>query len=258
MAFETILVEKDGWVSSLTLARPSSGNAINERMAFELGDASDQLSRDDDVRVVIVTGQGDAFCRGADASTPQDRVEASALEALRSLKVADRIAAMEKPVIAALNGDAMDQGLELALACDIRIAAAHARFGLTQVKSGLIPWDGGTQRLPRLVGRGRAMELILTSRTLDAQEAVGMGLVNEMVQADKVLSRAREVALLIAGHGPIAARYLKEAVLKGLDLALEQGLRLEADLSVVLQSTADRAEGIRSFLERRPPRYRGQ
>ena len=256
MSRESVFVEIDGRVATVTLDRASSGNAVSEQMAFELRDACDRLDRDDEVWVAVITGKGDAFCRGSEPPSlgPGD----DTLGKLSTLRVAARVAALEKPVIAALNGDAMDQGLELALACDIRIAPSGARLGLTQVKRGVMPWDGGTQRLPRLVGRSRAMEMVLTSRVLESQEALEAGMVNEVVEPDQVLPRAIEIAAKIAGHGPIAARYLKEAVLKGADMTLEQGLRLEADLNFILQSTADRAEGIRSFLERRHPDYRGE
>ena len=158
----------------------------------------------------------------------------------------------------ALNGDALGQGLELALACDIRVASETSRFGLTQVEEGSLPWDGGTQRLPRLVGRGSALEMILTSRILTAKEAMDIGLVNEIAAHDQVPVRAQQIAATIACHGPIATRYLKEAVTQGMDMTLEQGLRLEADLNITLQSTSDRAEGIRSFLDRRTPEYTGE
>ena len=253
-----VRVETADRIATITLNRPSLGNAIDERMAFELSDACDQLVQDDDVWVVIVTGSGDAFCRGTELSAAKGEGQRSLLESLSWLKVAGRLAAIDRPVIAALNGEAIDQGLELALACDIRIASSDARFGLTQVKDGLMPWDGGTQRLPRLVGRGRGVEMILNCRTVNAEEALAMGLVAQVVEPGQVLRSAQEMASAIAGHGPVAARYLKEAVVKGMDMALDQGLRLEADLNVILQSTADRAEGIRSFLERRAPRFRGK
>lgn len=258
MPFQAIRLEIENRIATLTLTRASSGNAIDERLAFELRDACAQLRQDDDVWVVVLTGEGEAFCRGAEPSTPTDQ-NGSVLDTLRSLKVSESVAAIEKPVIAALNGDAIDQGLELALACDIRIASEQASFGLTHVEHGLMPWDGGTQRLPRLIGRGAATEMILTSRIVDAQEALDIGLVNEITEPGRVLEQAQQTASTIAGHGPIAARYLKELVLKGLDMTLEQGLRLEADLNFILQSTADRAEGIGSFLERRgPPQFRGE
>ena len=258
MAFQTIRLEIENRIATLTLTRASSGNSIDESLASELREACAQLRQDDDVWVVVLTGEGDAFCRGADLSTFTDQ-NGSVLDNLRSLKVSESVAAIEKPVIAALNGDAIDQGLELALACDMRIASEQASFGLTHVEHGLMPWDGGTQRLPRLIGRGAATEMILTSRIMDAQEALDIGLVNEIAEPDRVLEQARQTASTIAGHGPIAARYLKELVLKGLDMTLEQGLRLEADLNFILQSTSDRAEGIGSFLERRgTPQFRGQ
>ena len=257
MPDKTVLVEKtDRRIATVTLDRASTGNAVDQRMAIELGDACEQLDQDGDIWVVVITGVGDAFCLGSDPSVIQMAQDEA--ESLLSLRVAGRIAAMEKPVIAALNGDAIGQGLELALACEIRIASSEARFGLTQVNDGLMPWDGGTQRLPRLVGCGRAMEMILTSRMVDAGEALEIGLVNEVEEPGQVVQRAQEMASTIAGQGPIAARYIKEAVLKGQEMTLEQGLRLEADLNIILQSTADRAEGIRSFLEKRRPQYRGE
>lgn len=162
------------------------------------------------------------------------------------------------PVIVAVNGDAIDHGLELALAGDLRIAAANAKLGLTDLVQGSFPWDGGTQRLPRLVGPAWAQDLILTSRVIDAAQALALGLVNRVVAEDELMAEARNLAGLVARGGPIAARYAKEAVLKGMGLSLEQGLRLEADLNIILQSTADRAEGLQSFLQRRNARFRGQ
>ena len=256
MYLSTVRVATDHRIATVTLDSASSGNEVTERVALELRDVCDHLDQDDDVAVVILTGEGEVFCRGTGPHRPQESVGPP--EALRLLKVAGRIAAIKKPVIAAINGDAIGQGLELALGCDIRIASGRARLGMTQVKDGLMPWDGGTQRLPRLIGRGRAIEMVLTSRVVDAEEARDMGLVSQVVEPDQVLTRAQELASTIASHGPIAARYLKEAVVKGMDMSLEQGLRLEADLNLILQSTADRAEGISSFLERRKPIYRGE
>ena len=255
MRSECVVVQIDGCVATATLSRASVGNVVNERMAFELQDACAQLAQDDGIWVVVLTGKGEAFCRGTELSAPQG---GSLPESLSSLKVASCVAAIEKPVIAAINGDAIDQGLELALACDIRIASSDAKLALTQVEGGLMPWDGGTQRLPRLVGPAIAMEMVLTSRILDAQEALEVGLVNEAAEPDVVLQRAQKMAATIAGHGPIAARYLKEAVLKGMDMTLEHGMRLEADLNLILHSTSDRSEGIRSFFEKRHPEYRGE
>jgi enoyl-CoA hydratase/carnithine racemase len=243
-------------VATITLNRPSSGNAVDESLAFALKDAVTEVSQNDDVRVVVLTGEGPKFCVGTE--TPKGSGHAILPEALERWRVAGSVASLGKPVIAAINGDAMDQGLELALACDIRVASEGSHFGLTQVRAGLTPWDGGTQRLPRLVGRGIALEMIMTSRTVDAEEALAIGLVNRLVKAKDVSESAMDVARTIASHGPIAAGYLKEAVLKGMDMTLEQGLRLEADLNLLLQTTTDRAEGIQSFLQRRGPDYSGK
>ena len=240
-------------IATITLSRPDARNAVNERMAQELRDACERIRQDDDIRVAILTGEGAAFCVGADVDG-----EVLAPDDLARLKAADTIAAIEKPTIALINGDALDQGLELALACDIRIAASHAKFGLTQVSAGVIPWDGGTQRLTRLIGQSRALQLILTSRLIDAAEALNIGLLNHAAERAEAADYAANLAAAIATHAPIAARYLKETLLKGADMTLAQGLALEADLSVILQSTADRAEGIASFLHRRPPHYRGE
>ena len=258
MPAETVHVQVDCRIATVTLDRASSGNAVNQQMAFELRDACDQLNSDDGVWVAIIIGEGEPFCLGTEPSPATNEGRDTLRDTLHSLKIAGSVAAIQSPVIAALNGDAVDQGLELALACDIRIASEQATLGLTQLKDGLMPWDGGTQRLPRLIGRGRAMEMMLTSRTVGARAALEMGLVSQVVEPGKVFHRAREIASAIASHGPIAARYLKEAVLKGLDVTLDQGLRLEADLNIILQSTADRAEGIRSFVERRTPDYSGE
>lgn len=241
----TLAIEEH--VATVTLDRPAAGNSVNELMASELRETCDSVDADPDVRVVLLTGRGDAFCLGTDGPGPVD-----------DLRAAAAVSAVRKPVIAVLNGDAVDQGLEIALACDIRVASTCARLGLTHLARGAIPWDGGTQRLPRLVGIGRAMDILLTSRLLDAEEALEAGLVNELAEAADLRTRAGALAGTVAGQGPIAARYLKEALLKGADMTLEQGLRLEADLNIILQSTVDRAEGIRSFLERRSPLYRNE
>lgn len=240
----------------IKLDRSSEGNAIDEGMAFAIRDIVTEISQDDDVRVVVLTGEGPTFCAGT--SLPKDISRESLFETLEGYRVASLMAGLGKPVIAAINGDAIDQGLELALACDIRLASNGSRFGMTQVRSGLMPWDGGTQRLPRLVGRGAALEMILTSRLVEADEAADMGLVNMLIEPDDLMVSATKMARTIAAHGPIAAGYLKEAVLKGVDMTLEQGLRLEADLNLLLQTTNDRAEGIQSFLQRREPDYSGE
>jgi enoyl-CoA hydratase len=240
-------------VAVITLRRPGRRNTIDARVAFELSDACLEVRRDESVWAVVLTGAGEAFCVGTDPEALGTAGVDS--DVLPTLRAAESVGHIEKPVVGALNGDALDQGLELALACDLRVASTGGQYGLTQLERGSIPWDGGTQRLPRLIGQGRAMEMLLTSRRVSGDEAWSMGLVTLSVAPEEVLRRAEDLASAIAGHGPIATRYIKEAVDKGLDLTLEQGLRLEADLSFLLQSTADRAEGIASFLERRSPEY---
>lgn len=247
MPYKAIKYITKGHIASIVLNRPGDGNAVNMEMAQELEEIRSLINGDDGIYVVTVSGAGDAFCRGSDKD----------LETL-SFRPAGAIAGIDRPVIAAINGDALGQGLELALACDIRLASDSARFGLTQVAQGIIPADGGTQRLPRIVGRGKALELLLTADTISANEALEIGLVSRVVPAKKLADEVTELAETIADKGPIALRYLKEAVNKGMDMTLEQGLRLEADLYFLLHTTADRTEGIRSFLEKRRPEYKGE
>ena len=243
----------NNYVATITLRRPEAGNRLDERTAQWLRDACERVRQDDDARVGIITGEGGVFCGGTEfAGTSPTVGEFS------RLRVCDAVAAIEKPMIALIGGDAMDQGLELALACDLRVAAADARLGMTQVAGGLIPWDGGTQRLPRIVGQSHAAWLILASRIIDAGGALDMGLVNYVGEGEDAAEYAASLAATIAAHAPVAARYLKEALMSGADMTLAQGLGLEADLTVILQSTADRAEGIASFLERRAPHYTGE
>ncbi len=244
MPYATIVYDKRGHIARLTLNRPEMDNAIDERLSWELGEACQQINQDEDIRVVIITGAGDrAFCSGSDEDVPA---------------VASAVAGIDRPVIAAINGDALGQGLELALSCDIRIASARARFGLPHTALGLIPTNGGTQRLPRIVAKGKALEMILTAEPIDAGEAYRIGLVNKVVPHQDLIPEAEEFAQRIAAKGPIALRYAKEAVNKGLDLTLEQGLRLEADLYFLLHTTEDRTDGIRAFQEKRPPQFKGR
>ena len=245
MRYATIIYSKENHTARITLNRPEVNNAINQQLAQELEEACHAVNQDDDVYVVVITGAGDrAFCCGREQEC--------------RCSVATAIASIDRPVIAAINGDALGQGLELALSCDIRLASNRARFGFPEVGMGLIPLDGGTQRLPRIVGRTKALELILTAETISAEEACDIGLVSKIVAPENLASEIDVVVGNIVTKGPIAIRYAKEAVNKGLDLTLEQGLRLEADLYLLLHTTTDRTEGIKAFLEKRPPRFKGK
>jgi len=248
MPYSTVVYTKKDHIAHITLNRPDAGNIINQQLAQELEAVCCGISQDEDVYVVILTGAGDkAFCSGSELQ-----------KSGTGYRAATAIASIDRPVIAAINGDAVGQGLELALSCDIRLASDRARFGFPQVAQGLIPCDGGTQRLPRIVGRGKALELIFTAETITAREALEIGLVSKVVDGASLAVEAEALAKTIAAKGPIALRFIKEAVNKGLDLTLEQGLRLEADLYFLLHTTADRTEGITAFLEKRPPQFKGQ
>lgn len=247
MADSPLVWSKQQHVVRITLNRPEAGNAIDEYLARSMAEACRQAGADDDTYVIVITGAGqEAFCSG---SEPEDA---------GGYGVAQLVAALEQPVIAAVNGKALGAGLELALSCDIRLASRDAVFGLPQVRHGLIPTGGGTQRLPRVVGKGKALELILAAETLGSAEALEMGLVNRVVASEELQPEAVKLAESLAAKAPIALRYAKEAVTKGSDLTLAQGLRLEADLYFLLHTTSDRTEGIRAFLEKREPHFRGE
>ena len=241
--------------------RPAQGNQIDCYLAAELCHACVSVSQDDNVLAVILTGSGAVFSTGREALSAELAAGPATLRQARiqQLQVANALANLPVPIIVSINGDTLDHGLELALAGDIRICAESARFGLTDLsKPGCFPWDGGTQRLPRLVGPAWAADMLLTSRVLNAPEALGIGLVNRVVPSRELAQETQRLAESISASGPIAARYTKEAVAKGSDLSLAEGLRLEADLNIILQSTGDRAEGIQSFFDKRPPNFTGK
>ena len=260
MADTSILVQKNDHIARITLNRPSAENVINLQLGQELEDACRQANQDDDVYVVVITGTGDVFCGGSELekSFQSGKKRPSLEEMGTQYNIATTVAGIEKPVVAGINGDALGQGLELALACDIRIASKKARFGFPNVALGLIPMDGGTQRLSRIVGKGKALELIFTAEIIGAEEAREIGLVSKVVPSESLATEVDALARSMANKAPIALRYIKEAVNKGLDLTLEQGLRLEADLYFLLHTTADRTEGIQAFLQKRTPGFKGQ
>lgn len=257
MTYETLLYEKTSNVVTITINRPAANNAVNARLVLELSDVCADINRDDGTKAVIIIGAGEkSFCTGIEIS--ELSLASGTDRRARLLSVAAPVAGLTSPVIAAINGDVLGQGLELALACDLRVAAETARFALSHIASGVIPWDGGTQRLPRIVGRAKALEMILTGESLDAIEAYRIGLVSKVVPQRELGQTARDMAEAIASKSSLALKYAKEAINEGLDLTLEQGLCLEADLYFLLQTTEDRTEGIRAFLEKRPPQFKGK
>jgi enoyl-CoA hydratase len=259
-SYETVLYQVEDHVATVTLNRPDVHNAQNDTLRRELHQIFTALTIDDDVKVIVVTGAGDrAFSAGADI---REFVEPASPVQLRERRKRIEYRAMmdrcSQPIIAAINGFALGGGLELALACDIRIAAENATLGLTEINLAIIPGGGGTQRLPRLIGRGKALEMILTGARIPAAEALRLGIVERVVPAGDALKAATELARTIAEKAPIALRYAKEAVVKGLGMSLEDGLRLEGDLSTLLRTTEDRVEGAKAFLEKRKPRWTGK
>ena len=244
-----------GRYARLGLNRPDTGNRLTPAMAQELAAVCEAVEDDDEVEILLLTGQGGAFCTGLECSPP---VTAHGIrQQFGSLTCVERLGALTKPTIAVLNGDAIGVGLELALACDLRLAKSGAQFGLSQLSEGLIPFCGGTQRLPRIIGQARALELILTGTRLDADQAQQIGLVTETIEPERFAARVDEVLAGLLDKGPIALRLGKEAVLKAMDLSLAQGTRLEEDLYVLLQTTQDRAEGVAAFLAKRKPVFTG-
>jgi enoyl-CoA hydratase len=255
-----VLFAVDGGVATITVAREKKLNALNSAVVGELLRAFLLARADSAVRVVILTGAGDrAFVAGADIA------EMAALSPDDARRFAERgqqlsllVERLGKPVIAAVNGFALGGGCELALACHIRLASDSARFGQPEVKLGLLPGFGGSQRLPRLVGKGRALEILLGGGTIDAGEALRIGLVNRVVPSDALLGAARELAIQIAANGPLAIEYCLAAVLSGLDMPLDEGLRLEAALFGLCFASEDMREGTKAFLEKRKPVFNGK
>ena len=258
--FETLLYEKRGSIAYVTVNRPKALNALNAATWTDLAAAFTDAGADPSVRGVILTGCGDkAFIAGADIGELAGLTASEARHASRlSHEALDLIENLHKPVVAAVNGFALGGGCETAMACTIRIAAETARFGQPEVKLGVLPGAGGTQRLPRLVGKGRALQLILTGAVIDAQEAWRIGLVNEIAPAAELMSRAEAVLGAILANAPVAVRHSIEAVNRGLDMPQADGLALEAELFGLCAATADKAEGTQAFLAKRPPRFEGR
>ena len=258
MPYATISLAVADRIATITINRPDKLNALNERVITELGEVIDAVSGDADVGGVILTGAGRAFVAGADIAELNDHgaVSAKAL-AQRGQNVFRRYESSLKPTVAAVNGFALGGGCELAMACHIRIASETAKFGQPEVKLGLIPGYGGTQRLPRLIGKGRALQLLLTGETIDANEAYRIGLVNRVVAPNDLIATATGVLQTILANGPLAVAYCVESVNGGYDLALDEALALEATAFGQLFATDDKREGTQAFLEKRAPRFTG-
>jgi enoyl-CoA hydratase len=258
--FANLIYQKSGAIATLTINRPKALNALNQATLAEIQSALQDAASDSSVRGVIVTGAGDkAFVAGADIS---EIASVSPLEAQAFTRhgqaVFDLVETLGKPVVAAVNGYALGGGCELAMACTLRIAAENASFGQPEVKLGVLPGFGGTQRLPRLVGKGRAMQIILTAQNIDAREAHRIGLVNEVVDPARLVARAEELLRQIIANAPLAVRLSMEAINHGLETGQAQGLALESSSFALCASTDDKREGTTAFLERRPPRFSGR
>jgi len=257
---ENVLYEKKGAIAYVTLNRPKVLNALNQRTWQDLRAAFEDARDDADVRGVILTGAGDkAFIAGADIS---ELAKVTAVQAERSStygqEVLNLVENLGKPVVAAINGFALGGGCETAMACTIRLATESARFGQPEVKLGVPPGGGGTQRLPRLVGKGRALQLILSGEMITAQEAYRIGLVNEVVPAAELIPRAEAILKQIFANAPLAVRYSLEAVNKGLETSQTEGLALEASFFGLCAGTEDKQEGTQAFLQKRAPQFKGR
>ena len=260
LTLENVLYEKKDSIAYVTLNRPKVLNALNKKTWADLRTAFEAARDDAAVRGVILTGAGDkAFIAGADIS---ELANVSAVEAEESStfgqEVLNLVENLGKPVIAAINGFALGGGCETAMACTIRVASEHAKFGQPEVKLGLIPGGGGTQRLPRLVGKGRALQIILSGEIISAQEAYRIGLVNEVVPAADVITRAEAILKQIFSNAPLAVKYSLEAVNKGLETSVAEGLSLEASLFGLCAGTEDKREGTQAFLQKRAPQFQGR
>ena len=257
MTYENITASRDGGIAVITLNRPAVLNALNQATMDELVQALEELERDPEIRCVVLTGAGRAFAAGADI---KEMAGATAPEMLAGYRFQqwERIRKITLPVIAAVNGLALGGGCELSMLCDMIVAAETAQFGQPEINLGIMPGAGGTQRLTRAIGKARAMEMVLTGRTISARQAEALGLVTKVVPAEAVLDEALALAREIAAKPPIAVRLAKEAVLKAFDTTLEAGLDYERKAFYLLFATEDRTEGISAFLEKRKPVFRGR
>lgn len=258
-SYETLLLERRGRVAIITINRPEKRNALNIKTREEGAAVLDELRGDDSVGVVVITGVGDkAFIAGADIAEFAGRTALSQRAVMVGRSLFNVIDTFPKPVIAMINGYCLGGGCELALACDIRVASENASFGQPEINLGIIPGGGGTQRLTRLVGEGKAMEMILTGEIIDAQTAFAVGLVNHVVPLNQLEAKTMEIANRIAEKGPLSVSLAKEAVKIASRSNLDEGLRREVDLFALCFSTEDKDEGVQAFLEKRKPIFKGR
>ncbi|HXZ13242.1 MAG TPA: enoyl-CoA hydratase-related protein [Candidatus Sulfotelmatobacter sp.] len=260
MGYENLLFEVKNQIARITFNRPNVLNALNRKTVEELGDCLDAARRDANVRVLILTGAGEkAFVAGADINELAQRTAIDGKDfALFGQEVFHRLETMGKPSIAAINGFALGGGCELALSCTMRIASRNAKIGQPEVKLGILPGYGGTQRLARLCGKGVAHEMILSGEMIPAEEALRVGLVNRVVDLPELLPAAESIAGKIIANGPLAVKYAMEAVERGMEMPQEEGLFLEATLFGLCCATEDMREGTRAFLEKRPAKFQGR
>ena len=260
MSYQTLLLDTRDGIAFLTINRPDKLNALNDTVVSELHQAALALKSDPNVRGIIVTGAGPkAFVAGADiGDLAKQGVLDGRQRALSGQGMLRAFEAMGKPVLAAVNGFALGGGCELAMACHVRIASENARFGQPEVGLGITPGYGGTQRLPRIVGKGNALYMLLTGEQVNAQEALRIGLVSKVVPPDQLMAEAERIMKTIVSKGPVAVALTIEAVDRGLEATLEDGLRIEADMFGLVASTSDMKEGLMAFLEKRPARFEGK
>jgi enoyl-CoA hydratase len=257
MSFENVIVDRDGAIAVVTLNRPQALNALSYGLVKDLSLAMQELDQDAEVRVIVVTGGAKVFAAGADIKEMADKGPFDAMD-LEQLAYRDKINKIAKPVIAAVIGFALGGGCELAMSCDIIVAAENARFGQPEVNLGIIPGSGGTQRLTHLLGKHRAMELVLTGDMLNAADAERFGLVNRVVPTELCLEEAKNIARKIAAKPQLAVKAAKEAVLKSANTGLDEGLEFERKAFYLLFASEDRSEGMKAFLEKRKAQFRGR